>query len=534
MSPLEQFRRPSEPVDHQQPVSMQSSQPGNERHERWFRTDLLQPHLKSKSIRGGAFMLLATIANLVLTLASTSVLARILAPADFGLLGMVFALTVIAEQFKDIGLGRATVQKRILTHSEVSNLFWLNFAFGVGICITISLLSGVIAKFYHEQRLTHVAMLLSVTFAFGGLVIQHQALLNRQMKFFATATVSTVSLAVSNLLAIILALKGFGYWSLVAREIARSMLVAIGILIACPWVPRLPDLERGVWPQIRFGRDITIFNIVVYLTGNLDQILLGRFGGAGVLGVYRQAFQLVTLPINQLISPITSVLEPLFSALQDDPAKYRRGFQKAVSTLSLITMPLAAGIFICSKELVALLLGQRWAGAVDVVKILAVAMFIKPAFSAVGFVMVTCGKTGRYVAAGVLDSIALVAAVSVGVMWGARGVALGHVVATYIVFLPIVWWTLKDTPVGSRIWLKGIARPAVCSLFMVIVLYLLSSIIPFHNNFAVLSSYASAGVVCYLAAMLAIPGGKCVLQELRGDIQSAIAAKRKLRETAPQ
>jgi O-antigen/teichoic acid export membrane protein len=229
---------------------------------------------------------------------------------------------------------------------------------------------------------------------------------------------------------------------------------------------------------------------------------------------------------------MNSVSEPLFSALQDDHLKYRSGFQKTVSTLSLITMPLAAGVFVCSKQLVALLLGQQWAGAVDLVKILAIAMFIKPAFSAVGFVMVTCGKTGRYVIAGLLDSIALVAAVSVGVMWGARGVAVGHVAATYVVFLPLAWWTLKDTPVGISIWLRAIARPAACSLFMVAILELVSGIIPFKNNFAILSSYVSVGVACYFVGMLAIPGGKGILRELLRDCQSALGLKSQLHEVS--
>src|SRR5262249_43006321 len=101
------------------------------RYDRWFQTEELQPHLKTKSIRGGASVMVSSSANLAISLVATSVLARILVPTDFGLLGMVFALTVIAEQFKDIGLGRATVQKRELTHAEVTNLFWLNFLLGL-------------------------------------------------------------------------------------------------------------------------------------------------------------------------------------------------------------------------------------------------------------------------------------------------------------------------------------------------------------------------------------------------------------------
>ena len=484
---------------------MESSQ---SKYKHWFQTDAIKPHLKSKSIRGGAFMFISSSANLVLGIAATAVLARILVPADFGLLGMVFALTAIAERFKDIGLGKATVQKKELTHSEVSNLFWLNFAIGIGISLAIFLLSGAISSFYHEQRLTHIAMWLSLTFVFGGLTIQHQALLNRQMKFLATGTIGSGVLVLSNALAIILAFKGYGYWSLVWRELARSVLVAIGTFIACPWIPGLPDFKRGVGPQMRFGRDITVFNIVTYFTSSLDQILLGRFTGATALGIYRQAFQLIMMPITQLTSPMQSVWEPLFSALQDDAPKYRRGFQKTVSMVSLITMPLAAGAFMCSRQLVALLLGPRWSGAVDIARILAVAMFIRPAITTVGFVMVSCGKTARYAVLGILDSVTLVAAVSVGVMWGARGVAIGHVAATYIAFLPLVWAALRDTPVDLSLWLRSIARPAACSLLMVAMLYVLSGLIPFKSNLATLFSYVSVGVICYFLGMLALPGGK--------------------------
>jgi O-antigen/teichoic acid export membrane protein len=504
---------------------MQSSQP---KHEHWFETDTIRPHLKSKSIRGGVVMLASGSAGLVITIAATSVLARLLLPVDFGLLGMVFALTAIAERFKDIGLGRATIQKKELIHSEVSNLFWLNVAAGIGICLSISVLAGVIAGFYREQRLTYIAIALSTTFVFGGLTIQHQALLNRRMKFLATGVIGTGSLVVSNILAIVLALKGYGYWSLVWREIARSILVAIATFCACPWVPGLPDRKIKVWQQMRFGRDISLFNVVTYFTSSVDQILLGRFSGASALGIYRQAFQLVMMPINQLTSPIQIVSEPLFSAMQDDALKYRRGFQKTVSALSLITMPLAAGAFMCSKQIVALLLGQRWSGVADIAKILAVAMFIRPAITTVGFVMVSCGKTARYAVLGVLDSVALAAAVSVGVMWGARGVAVGHVAATYITFLPLVWAALKDTPVDLGLWLRAIARPAACTLFMVAMLYVMSGLIPFKSDLAALSSYVTVGVVCYFAGMLALPGGKRILRELLRDCQSGLGVKHEL------
>ncbi len=503
--------------------------PSTEHHRQFFETETVKANLKSKSIRGGVLMLTSGTANFVITIAATSVLARILLPADFGILGMVFALTAIAERFKDIGLGRATVQKREISHAEVSNLFWLNAGVGVGICLLIAILSPAIAAFYHEQRLTYVAIALSTTFLFAGLTIQHQALLSRRMRFLATGSIATGSLAVSNVFAIVLALKGYGYWSLVWKEILRSILVAVATWIVCPWIPSGPDRKTKVTHQMRFGRDITLFNIVTYFTSSLDQMLLGRFRGATVLGIYRQAFQLIMMPMTQVTSPMHGVSEPLFSSLQDDLPKYRKIYGKTVSTLSLITMPIAAGVFICSKQIVLLFLGQRWSGAVEIVKILAVSAFIEPAISTIGFVMVTCGKTARYALIGLLDSVAMAVGVSVGVMWGAAGVAVGHVAATYVVFLPFVWWAFKGTPVALSLWLKAIARPAICSLFMLAMLYISSVTIPFKNNLTALSFLVPVGILCYFGAMLALPGGKRSLGELWRDSQSALGFKRELR-----
>jgi len=503
-----------------------------ERHQRFFETETVRSDLKSKSIRGSAFIVTSGGANLMLGIVSTSILARLLVPADFGLLGMVFALTAVAEQFKDIGLGRATVQKKELVHSEVSNLFWLNAAVGAGICLAIIALSGSIASFYHERRLTHIATVLSTTFLFSGLTIQHQALLNRRMRFLATGLIGTGSIIVGNVVAITLALKGYGYRSLVWREIVRALLTAAGTFIACPWVPSLPDVKKKVWHHMRFARDITLFNLVTFFTSSVDQILLGKLGGAGVLGIYRQAFGLVMMPVNQLAGAVHGVSEPAFSALQDDMSKYRRGFQKAVSALSLVTMPIAAGICMCARPIVLLLLGQRWSAAVDLVRVLAIAACIRPAISTIGFVMVTCGKTSRYLTLGVLDSIALIAAVSVGVKWGALGIAYGHVVATYVVFLPFVWWALKHTPVDINVWLRAVARPAVCTLLMTAILYVSSRTMVFRNSFVALLFLVPLGVAAYFGAMLLVPGGKAILSELLRDCRSALGTKRKLPQVA--
>jgi len=482
-----------------------------------FETHPITADLKSKSIRGGIFTLTGESLNLILNIASTSVLARLLMPVDFGLLGMVFALTAIADRFKDFGLSTATIQKKEISHSEVTNLFWINAAVGFTISLFISLLSGTIANFYHEQRVTYIAIVISTTFVFSGLTIQYQALLRRRMQFGAIAVINTGSHVLSSILAIVLALRGHAYWSLVWKEVSRHILVAIGTWALCPWIPGLPDRKTNVARLILFGRDITVFNLITFFTKSVDQILLGKFSGANALGIYRQAFQLIMVPAAHLTYPIHAVSESAFSVLQNDALKYRRAFQKTVTALSMATMPLAVFVFLYPKQIILLLLGARWSSAENILQILALAAFVRPAISTMGFVMITCGKTARYAVLGLIDSIVLLAAVGLGINWGPTGVASGHVAATYIVFLPLLWCAFRGTPVDLTLWAQAIVRPAISSLLMAGVLYLLSSLITFENSISAISFSAFVGAMCYLAAWMTLPGGRPILREFLSD-----------------
>ncbi|MEM3041504.1 MAG: oligosaccharide flippase family protein, partial [Nitrososphaerota archaeon] len=181
--------------------------------------------LGRKAVRSSFVIMGSEIASSLLRIGSTVVLARLLLPEDFGLLSMVSAITVFAERFKDLGLSDATVQAKDITHSQVSSLFWINLVVCIAIGSALASLSKVIAWFYHEPRLVGVSLVLASTFLFSGLVIQHQALLRRQLHFGALVFINLSSIVLSVVGAIMLACYGFGYWALVAREFFRSVFL---------------------------------------------------------------------------------------------------------------------------------------------------------------------------------------------------------------------------------------------------------------------------------------------------------------------
>src|SRR2546422_3681174 len=214
----------------------------------------LKRDLAGKSIRGGVSMAVSQIGCNIFRLAGTVVLARLLTPEHFGLISMVTALTAFAEMFQDLGLGTATIQRREITHEQVSTLFWINAGVGALIMLLIAGASPLISWFYGDNRLLWVSIAISSSFFFSGLTIQHQALLRRHMHFNRLGIILVSSTALSFAIAIYLAWQGFEYWALVWKEVSRAVVDAIGVWLLCRWLPGLPKATSGIGSFMRTGK----------------------------------------------------------------------------------------------------------------------------------------------------------------------------------------------------------------------------------------------------------------------------------------
>ncbi len=473
-----------------------------------FDTEHLKDSLKDKSIRGGLNTTFAEGVSFILSLGSTVVLARLLMPEHFGLISMVTSLTAFADRFKELGLSTATVQRKEVTHEQVSNLFWINVSIGTLIMLIIAGASPVISWFYNDGRLVWISIALSSSFFFGGLTVQHQALLRRQMLFGRLAKIRIVSTFLSVALGVGLAWQGFGFWALVWKEVGRNAFAAAGTWFACRWKPSLPVRSSGIRSLLQFGTHITGFDVVYFLSRSLDQILIGRVWGAIPLGFYRQAYQLMSLPINQLQVPVQSVAEPTLSALQNEYQKYRMYYKEIVSILSFVSMPLVMYLAIFSDHIIRLLLGEKWLDSAGIFRLLAIAAFIQPVASTCGFVMVTCGKAKRYFWWGVLNAVCLIITFCAGISWGPVGIAVAYAVNTYAILVPSLWYSFRDTPISMTLFFEAISLPVLSSGIMGFVL-----IFTFRNaaigstSLEILLSLI-LGTCVYFGVYLLFPGGK--------------------------
>src|ERR1700722_13639377 len=277
--------------------------------------------LKEKTIRGGLARLLAQIANFAIRLVSLVILARLLDPKDFGLVGMVTAFTGVLTLLRDFGLSAAAIHRPQITEEQLSTLFWINLFVGVLLGLLTLAMSPAIAIFYHEPRLVKVSAVLALAFVFNAAGLQHGVILQREMRFTALALISTIGLLLGTAIAICGAKFGYGYWALVAMAIILPATCTVGFWIATRWIPGMPRRGVGMRSMMQFGGTITLNTIILYMANNVDKVLLGRFWGEEALGLYGRAFQLVNIPTDNLNSAAGEVAFAALSRVQHDPPR---------------------------------------------------------------------------------------------------------------------------------------------------------------------------------------------------------------------
>jgi len=444
----------------------------------------------------------------VLQLGSTMILARILTPYDYGINAMAVAITGFANIFSNLGLSTATVQRSDITHEQVSTLFWINATIGVLLTLLVAVLSPAVVWFYNAPEMLWVILSLSIVFIINGLSVQHSALLTRQMRFYSIAKIRVLAMLSGILVAIVSASCGFGYWALVLNTLTLMTVSTLGFWFACGWVPQKPRWDVGVGAMVKFGADLVCFDVVNYFARNLDNILIGRFWGAGDLGLYSKAYQLLMMPITNLRDPLTNVALPAISRLQNNPENYRDYYLKCVSLLAFMSMPIIAFMFVCTDQLIILLLGSQWLGASQIFKILAVAAFIQPVSGTSGMILISTGQSRLYLKLGIFSAVIYCLSFVAGLPYGAKGVAAGYAIANYLLLFPMLFYTFKNTSVSVCDFMRTVFRPLVASITSGISLFIFLTLYSgYINIFLFIFLGSIVFLFIYIIAYLILPGG---------------------------
>lgn len=450
---------------------------------------------------------------------STIVLARLLSPEDFGLQGMVVAMTGFLSLFRDAGLGVASVQREVITHEQTSTLFWINVAIGALLTIGAAALAPLLVDFYKEPRLLPVTLVSAAAFFFNSLGVQHRALLNRAMRFVTMAKIDVFAIAVSATIGVCMAARGYGYWSLVGMAVSGPVVTAAAVWMAMPWLPGRPSRASGVRRMLHFGGTVTLNSIVVYLGYNIEKILLGRFWGAEALGLYGRAYQLVNLPVQQLNASIGTVAFPALSRAQGDAERLRRSFLKGYSVVISLTIPATISCTLFAEEIVRVLLGSKWESAAIILRLLTPAVLAFALINPFGWFLQATGRVVRSLNMAFLIVPVVILGIVMGLRHGPSGVALGYSSAMMLLVLPTVVWAKHDTGITNRDYWNSIKQPLLSGAVggaagLVLKLACVSALAPLPLLFLGLTLSLGA----YAWFLLVVMGQKSLYADLLGQV----------------
>jgi O-antigen/teichoic acid export membrane protein len=411
-----------------------------ERSQEHIKTDHLLPDLKRRTISGGVVTISAQAAKFALNLVSTVILARLLTPRDFGLVAMVTAVTGFLAMFRHAGLATPTVQREHLTHAQVSNLFWINLGVSGSCALILAALSPIIARFYHDSRITPIMLLLSTTFLIGGFRVQHLALLNRQMRFKAIAIIEVGSMATGVLVGVIMALLRCGYWSLVGLSLATEIAGFLLTGLVSRWRPRLPSRGSGIRPLVTFGVHRTASGFIFSLARGCDNLLIGRFYGPDAVGLYSRGAALVFRPLEQFLLPIEAVLVPTLSRLQSQPQRYRSTFLQLYEAVAMTAFFFSSLILALATPTTLVLLGHKWASVSAIFAGFTFTAIQLPLTNAANWLLTSQGRGRDILRVASITSFITVASFIIGLPFGPLGVAIAFSAIGLLVRLPILYY----------------------------------------------------------------------------------------------
>jgi PST family polysaccharide transporter len=472
--------------------------------------------------RGAAVTLAGQLTQVVLQFASVVVLARLLDPRQYGLYATVLVLVGVGEIFRDFGLSSAAVQAKLLTRLQRDNLFWINTALGVVLCLLTVAAAPLVAAVFDQHALLAITQVLGLTFVVNGAATQFRAGLNRDLRFGRLALSDLIGQVVGLTVAVVAAALGAGYWALVASQLAQVTTIALLLIAFARWLPRLPRRAVPMRAFLRFGWHLVVVQVIDYVGNTMDSALIAlRFGPAAV-GEYNRAFQLVTNPLNQFRTPATTVALPVLARLRDDVDRandYLRRGQLAMGYTAIPALALAIG---CAAPLVQIVLGSTWTGVTPIFAWLAAASILQ-LLAFVGYwAYLARGLTAQLLRYTLVAFALRAVGVGVGSIWGVTGVAGGYALVHLVEWPLSLWWISRYTPMPLRALYAGAGRLLALAVAAVAVSFVVSRELrgPAGDVLAVLAA-ALAVVAVYAAAAV-------VSTRVRRDLAEVVEAGRKV------
>ena len=436
---------------------------------------------------------------------ATLLIARILSPADYGIVGMAVLFTGLVNLVSELGIGAAIVHRQDrLTEDQIARLGGVALLTGLLLAGFAAAASPLVAAFFSEPGVRTVVMVMSLQFVLESIRVVPRSLLNRDLQFRTLALIEVVEGIVLAVATLGLALGGLGYWAIVGGILIHS---ATGTLISVrvrshriAWPRDLPSILS----EVKFGAHLVLSRIGWYTYSNADFGVIGRMFGKSTLGDYTIGWNLASVPVERVTTIVSRIALPIFSRLQDDRDEFRRSLRNITQALSFITFPAAVGLALVADVFVLVVLGEKWTGAIQPLRILALAAILRSVTPVLTPALIGIGRPDLASRFSVIGALTLPPAfVLAALRFGPAGVAwVWLLVYPVVAFSLLLRWTCRESGLRVRNYLLALWPASAGSAAMAAAVYGVRHLgLDGHAPAVVLFASAGVGAVVYVAVM---------------------------------
>ena len=468
----------------------------------------------STVVRGSLFTALSQGVMVACQIGSVIILSRLLTATDFGLIAMIGPVIAFLSMFKEMGLLQAVIQKKTLTYGQLNALFWINIGLSLALTVLLIMMAPLIARFYEEPDLTWLIRIMALNMTITALGAQHFALLNRQMVFGRIAINASVVALCTLSVSILWALVSPTPWALVAGTVAGGVIGTVMVWVWVPWVPSRPAMAPGTADLVGFGAGVTGFKLANFFSRNLDNILIGRVWGSSALGFYDRAYKLLLFPLNRVAQPLSQVMVPVLSRMQDEPHRYAHAFFRVFGLMQLAILPGVAAMTAMADTAVPFLLGAQWADSAPIFAALGIAGLSQPLANPTGWLFVSQGRTTEMAWWGLASGVVTCGAFAWGVQFGVVELARAYACVSIIKLIPLWALICRKGPIRADS-IRTRILPLFCAgLVAYLSILVLRDSLPQSASLRLLSGTAFCYSV-FAAVLMFSPYGRQILTEVR-------------------
>lgn len=480
--------------------------------------------LKKKTINGVLWSAVDNFAGQGITFLVGIVLARLLTPAEFGMIGMLTVFIAVSESFINSGFSNALIRKNDASETDYSTVFYFNLAAGALFFLILFFSAPYVGIFFNEPQLVPLLRVLAIGLIISSLTIIQRTILTKRINFKLQTRISVISNIISGIVGITMAYKGFGVWSLVAQTLSKQTLNSLFLWLWNRWRPTLVFSIESFKELFAFGSRLLASGLIDTLYRNIYYLIIGKFFSAQELGYYTRANQFKDLPASNLTGVMSRVTYPVLAQMQDDKVKLKAGYKRMIKSVMFISMVLLAGLAAIAEPMIITLIGEQWRPAIIYLQLLTFNGMMYPLHALNLNMLQVQGRSDLFLRLEIIKKIIAIPTIIIGIYFGIKIMILGMWVNTLIAYYLNSYWSGRFINYSMIEQVRDILPGLGIALIMGTIVMLVGWVLPFSYLAKLLIQLALGALLTFALSELFKPEAYLELKKIGLD---AIRSKNK-------